>query len=77
MKLPGRAWLEFRIDRINSKNRLSVKAYYQTQSLFGKLYWYVFLPFHVFIFRDLISEIERKSMDGVLKSKASTTASVA
>jgi uncharacterized protein YbjT (DUF2867 family) len=61
MKLPGRAWLEFSIDRENSRNRLSVKAYYQTRSLWGKLYWYAFLPFHIFIFNDLIKQIERVS----------------
>ncbi len=61
MKLPGRAWLEFRIDPKDGKNRLSVKAYYQTQSIWGKLYWYFFLPFHVFIFNDLIKQIERTS----------------
>ncbi len=63
MKLPGRAWLEFRINRENGRNRLTVKAYYQTRTFFGKLYWYAFLPFHVFIFRDLIREIEKKSTD--------------
>jgi uncharacterized protein YbjT (DUF2867 family) len=63
MKLPGRAWLEFRIDRENNKNRLSVKAYYQTRGVWGKLYWYVFLPFHIFIFKDLITQIERTSVE--------------
>jgi uncharacterized protein YbjT (DUF2867 family) len=63
MKLPGRAWLEFRIDRQNDGNCLSVNAYYQTNSLLGKLYWYSFLPFHVFIFRDLIRGIEKRSVD--------------
>ncbi|MEJ2111892.1 MAG: SDR family oxidoreductase, partial [Acidobacteriota bacterium] len=62
MKLPGRAWLEFRIEREGDKNRLIVQAHYQTRTLFGKLYWYAFLPFHVFIFQDLIRMIERKSI---------------
>jgi hypothetical protein len=62
MKLPGRAWLEFRIDPKGGKNRLSVKAYYQTRGLWGKLYWYLFLPFHVFIFNDLIKQIDRTSV---------------
>jgi uncharacterized protein YbjT (DUF2867 family) len=61
MKLPGRAWLVFMIDRKEDKNRLSVKAYYQTWTLFGKVYWYVFLPFHVFIFYNLIKQIEKRS----------------
>jgi uncharacterized protein YbjT (DUF2867 family) len=77
MKLPGRAWLEFRIDRHNDSNRLSVKAYYQTKTIWGRLYWYMFLPFHIFIFQDLIGEIERKSIDGGLRQEVSTTVSVA
>lgn len=61
MKLPGRAWLEFNIDREVDRNRLSVKASFQPRGLFGKLYWYVFLPFHLFIFCYLIKQIEKKS----------------
>ncbi len=61
MKLPGRAWLEFSIDREERKNCLSVKGYYQPQGLFGKIYWYIFLPFHRIIFHDLIKQIEKRS----------------
>ena len=63
MKLPGRAWLEFRIERNGDGNCLSVKAYYQTSSLGGILYWYLFLPSHIFIFKDLIRQIERRSSE--------------
>jgi uncharacterized protein YbjT (DUF2867 family) len=61
MKLPGRAWLEFDINRKRNKNRLSVKAYYQARGFLGKIYWYVFLPFHNFIFNDLIKQIEKRA----------------
>ena len=61
MKLPGRAWLEFNIDRKERKNRLSVKGYYEPRGLFGKTYWYIFLPFHHFIFNNLIQQIEKRS----------------
>lgn len=62
MKVPGYAWLEFRVDPISGgKNRLSVNAYYQTKGLWGRTYWYIFLPFHHFIFNDLIKQIERRS----------------
>jgi len=62
MKVPGYAWLEFRVDPITGeKNRLSVNAYYSTKGLWGRAYWYVFLPFHHFIFDDLIKQIERRS----------------
>lgn len=61
MKLPGKAWLQFSIDRREGKNQLSVNAYYQPRGLFGILYWYMFLPFHFFIFQNLISQIEKRS----------------
>lgn len=61
MKLPGKAWLEFDISSEGEKNRLSVKAYFATGSLFGKIYWYLCLPFHMFIFYGLIKQIEKRS----------------
>ena len=60
--MPGYAWLEFRVDPISGdKNRLSVTAYYKTKGLWGHTYWYIVLPFHHFIFNDLIKQIERSS----------------
>ena len=61
MKLPGKAWLQFTITPEKDRNRLSVKAFYQAQTIAAKVYWYAFLPFHAFIFRDLIEQIEKKS----------------
>lgn len=62
MKVPGRAWLEFRVDPEGERqNRLTVTAYYQSKGLWGRIYWYIFLPFHHFIFYDLIKQIEKRS----------------
>ncbi len=61
MKLPGKAWLQFSVDQEGAKNRLSVNAYYQPNGVFGRLYWHVCLPFHFFIFQNLISQIEKRS----------------
>ena len=61
MKMPGNAWLEFTIDDEGDKRRLSVIPYYYTKTWAGKLYWYMFLPFHENIFNDLIKQIEKKS----------------
>ncbi len=61
MKLPGKAWLEFSIKKDTGARRLSVVAYYDTHSFLGRTYWHVCLPFHHFIFRKLIEEIERRS----------------
>lgn len=58
MKLPGRAWLEFSIEPENSRSRLTVRAYFDTNTLFGRAYWYFFLPFHRYIFESLIRQID-------------------
>lgn len=61
MKLPGKAWLEFIIDEEGSRRRLKVTAYYDTYTLFGRMYWYMCLPLHQIIFYNLIREIEKRS----------------
>jgi uncharacterized protein YbjT (DUF2867 family) len=54
MKLPGEAWLEFRID---NKNILHQTATFRPLGLWGRLYWFSVLPFHAFIFRGMIRNI--------------------
>jgi hypothetical protein len=57
MKMPGRAWLQFTIHPEEDVNRLVVKAFYEPHGVLGRAYWYAFLPFHHFIFRNLIEQI--------------------
>lgn len=54
MKLPGEAWLEFKLD---AKNVLTQTATFRPLGLSGRLYWYAVLPFHGFIFRGMINNI--------------------
>ncbi len=61
MKMPGKAWLEFRIEEESGRRRITVTAHYDTHSVWGKLYWYLFLPFHHFLFVRLLKAIEKKS----------------
>jgi uncharacterized protein YbjT (DUF2867 family) len=61
MKLPGKAWLDFRIQDQGGKRRLSVTAHFVTESWSGQIYWGAFLPFHHFIFQGLLSQIEKRS----------------
>ncbi|MHC4445323.1 MAG: SDR family oxidoreductase [Planctomycetota bacterium] len=61
MKLPGKAWLEFAIHDHGDSRQLSINAYYDTNRLWGKLYWYIFLPFHWLIFGGLITQIDKRS----------------
>jgi len=60
MKLPGRAWLEFRVAPTRDKNRLSLTTHFDPRGLAGIVHWYVFVPFHHFIFVNLIRQIEKR-----------------
>lgn len=53
MKLPGEAWLEFKI--IN--NTLYQSATFRPKGVWGKLYWYSVLPFHGFIFKGMLDKL--------------------
>ena len=53
MKLPGEAWLEFKI--IN--NTLYQAATFRPRGIWGKLYWYSVLPFHGFIFKGMLEKL--------------------
>ncbi|GAB1348130.1 SDR family oxidoreductase [Ignavibacteriales bacterium] len=57
MKLPGEAWLEFRIIRKNDKEILLQTATYRPRGIFGRLYWYSVLPFHYFVFEGMAKNI--------------------
>lgn len=54
MKLPGEAWLEFRIDEDNVLHQI---ATFRPKGLWGRLYWYSLVPFHFFIFGGMIDNI--------------------
>ena len=61
MKLPGRAWLEFSLHEEGEGRKLSISAYFDARGLFGKIYWYLFWPFHHSIFQGLIEQIEQRA----------------
>jgi uncharacterized protein YbjT (DUF2867 family) len=54
MKLPGEAWLEFKID---DQQVLTQTATFRPLGVLGRLYWYAVLPFHGFIFKGMINKI--------------------
>ncbi len=55
MKLPGEAWLEFKI----VGDKLKQTATFRPLGLLGRLYWYTVLPFHEFIFDGMLRKITR------------------
>ena len=50
MILPGKAWLEFRIEPEDGKVRITQEATFSPRGLGGQLYWYLVLPLHAFVF---------------------------
>jgi uncharacterized protein YbjT (DUF2867 family) len=57
MKLPGEAWLEFKIADNDGKSSLVQTATFRPKGLLGRLYWYSVLPFHIFIFGGMLKNI--------------------
>jgi uncharacterized protein YbjT (DUF2867 family) len=57
MKLPGEAWLEFKIDK---NNLLTQTATFRPIGLLGRFYWYSVLPFHGLIFKGMINKLAVK-----------------
>ena len=55
MKLPGDAWLEFKI----IGNTLFQTATFRPLGLWGRLYWILLSPFHYFIFNGLIKALAK------------------
>ncbi|WP_010521666.1 SDR family oxidoreductase [Aquimarina agarivorans] len=54
MRLPGEAWLEFKID---DNNVLHQTATFRPKGLAGRIYWFSMLPFHYFIFNKMMQYI--------------------
>lgn len=53
MRLPGEAWLEFKIE----DDILKQTATFRPRGLWGRLYWYAVWPFHGFIFSGMINKL--------------------
>lgn len=60
MKVPGRAWLEFRVEPVDARaSRLAQTAFFAPRGLAGLLYWYVLYPVHAVIFSGLARKLAR------------------
>lgn len=58
MKIPGEAWLEFRI-RYEPEPMLIQTATFRPKGLWGRIYWLMMSPAHFFIFRKMAENIAR------------------
>jgi uncharacterized protein YbjT (DUF2867 family) len=62
MRVPGRAWLEFRVTACpDGGTRLDQRAVFFPRGLAGRAYWYSVLPFHGIVFRGMVENIARKA----------------
>ena len=53
MKLPGEAWLEFKIE----DGKLIQTATFRPRGIMGRLYWYSLLPIHLIMFQGMTNKI--------------------
>lgn len=61
MKLPGRAWLEFRAEPDGSSTVIRQLAQFEPRGLAGLLYWYLLSPVHALMFRGMLRRIAAKA----------------
>jgi uncharacterized protein YbjT (DUF2867 family) len=64
MKLPGRAWLQFEVERGESSTEIRQTALFDPRGLFGLLYWYALYPVHQFVFDRLLQGIVARIREG-------------
>jgi uncharacterized protein YbjT (DUF2867 family) len=65
MILPGKAWLEFKIEEITvdgiKLRKISQDATFSPRGLGGQLYWFAVSPFHVLVFPMMLSNLVRSA----------------
>ena len=57
MKLPGEAWLEFKITHENNNYYLNQTATFRPRGVWGRMYWYLLHPLHGLIFKGMARNI--------------------
>jgi hypothetical protein len=57
MKLPGEAWLEFNISGEGNSQTLNQQATFRPRGLWGRIYWFLLVPFHYFVFRGMLRNL--------------------
>jgi uncharacterized protein YbjT (DUF2867 family) len=57
MKVPGRAWLEFRAEPDGVSTVVTQLAEFEPRGLLGILYWYLLSPIHEVMFRGMLRRI--------------------
>lgn len=61
MKVPGEAWLQFKLEEKNHEWFLVQTATFRPKGILGRLYWYALIPFHFFIFQKMAKALAGKT----------------
>jgi uncharacterized protein YbjT (DUF2867 family) len=61
MKLPGQAWLEFRLEEHDGATTLHQRALFVPRGLSGHLYWWAVWPFHGVVFASMLRALAAAS----------------
>ena len=54
MKMPGLAWLEFRLEKTKTGTKVTQTATYAPKGLLGQLYWWAVFPMHGLVFPSMV-----------------------
>ena len=57
MNVPGRAWLEFRVEAEGGGSVIRQIAQFEPRGLGGVLYWYLLAPIHELMFKGMLRRI--------------------
>lgn len=57
MKLPGEAWLEFKIKEEDQQQVMYQTATFRPRGIWGRMYWYLLVPAHLVIFSRMARNI--------------------
>lgn len=74
LKLPGRGWLEFRVEPLGDGARSLIRqtATFDPRGVTGRLYWYGVQPLHALIFRGLLGQIAGRAVPVIAPTELST-----
>ena len=62
MRVPGRAWLEFKaVRQPDGQTLLTQTAFFEPKGLLGLIYWYAIYPIHGLIFSGLIRKVAEQA----------------
>jgi uncharacterized protein YbjT (DUF2867 family) len=61
MKAPGTGVLEFELEPVGERTRVTITAYWHPRGIWGLAYWYALVPAHLFIFRGWTRAIAQRA----------------